>query len=574
MPQPSLTLLLQQATLVELGLRMIGVDESLPLHAVRAIREAAGAEAACAFVARGDQLVLEARSGDWPSSEPVPRDHPYAQAALAADGARPITAAPPQGWPSGRTGFTVRLGHADRPLGFVAAYGARAAALAADALPAEGVRFAESVAMILTGTLERAATARELRESEARARAVLETTVDGVITIGVDGTVESFNPAAERIFGYEAAEVVGRNVHVLMPEPYRAEHDGYLEAYRTTGRRKIIGIGREVRGRRKDGSTFPMDLAVSEVDLGGRTIFTGLVRDISDRVTLERELLRVAEEERRRIGQDLHDGLGQMLTGTALIARSLARQVARGELPTKESAEEVVELIKDADVYARRLARGLAPVELDGEGLSAALERLAKNAQHFFGIACSSEETVDPSTSPARLSSEAAANLFRIAQEAVSNAVRHGKARSVQIRLSWTPDYLRLRVHDDGRGFEAELVEGGRRSGAGDEGASPAGLESNPQRVSPVVLPSSGSSGGCPMGHGTSPTGDAPPPSGRTRPQPAGSAAAQDESRGMGLHIMRYRAHVAGGSLEIASRPGSGTTVSCSLPLSSLRGTE
>ena len=129
-----------------------------------------------------------------------------------------------------------------------------------------------------------------LRESDALARAILATTVDGIITIDAQGHVETFNPAAERIFGYDAAEVIGKNVHVLMPEPYHSEHDGYIQAYHQTGRRRIIGIGREVTGRRKDGSTFPMDLAVSEVALpGGGRIFTGLVRDISGRRELEQE---------------------------------------------------------------------------------------------------------------------------------------------------------------------------------------------------------------------------------------------------------------------------------------------
>src|SRR5690606_33902293 len=148
-----------------------------------------------------------------------------------------------------------------------------------------------------------------------------------------------------------AGEVAGRNVSVLMPEPYRSEHDGYLAAYRETGRRRIIGIGREVVGRRRDGSTFPMDLAVSEGALPTRRLFTGVVRDISERRELEQEVLRVAEEERRRIGQDLHDGLGQALTGTALIARGLARQL-RGAAPpppaeAADEVEEVARLVKE-----------------------------------------------------------------------------------------------------------------------------------------------------------------------------------------------------------------------------------
>jgi PAS domain S-box-containing protein len=126
-------------------------------------------------------------------------------------------------------------------------------------------------------------------ESEARLRAVVDNAVDGIITIDEHGTVVDFNPAAQRLFGYEPEELVGQNVKMLMPEPYRREHDGYLRNYRETGNRKIIGIGREVSGRRKDGTIFPLDLAVSEVHFGGRRLFTGIVRDITDRKRVEEE---------------------------------------------------------------------------------------------------------------------------------------------------------------------------------------------------------------------------------------------------------------------------------------------
>lgn len=138
------------------------------------------------------------------------------------------------------------------------------------------------------------------RESRARAqserhlRAVVETVLDGLITIDGQGMVQSFNPAAVRIFGYEPEEVIGRNVRMLMPEPYHSEHDKYLHNYLATGDARVIGIGREVSGRRKDGSVFPMELGVNEMQVGGR-MFVGTVRDISQRKAAE-EALRLSEE--------------------------------------------------------------------------------------------------------------------------------------------------------------------------------------------------------------------------------------------------------------------------------------
>src|SRR5438105_1148533 len=148
-----------------------------------------------------------------------------------------------------------------------------------------------------------------LQESEARMRAILQTAVDAIITIEERGIIESVNPAAEQMFGYEAAELIGKNVKVLMPSPYREEHDGYIANYCRTGRARIIGIGREVVGQRRDGTVFPMDLAVSEVRFGDKRLFTGFVRDLTDRKNLEQEVLNISDREQRRIGQDLHDGL-------------------------------------------------------------------------------------------------------------------------------------------------------------------------------------------------------------------------------------------------------------------------
>ena len=117
-----------------------------------------------------------------------------------------------------------------------------------------------------------------VRGQAERLRAILETSVEGIITIDERGTIESFNRASETIFGYPAAEVVGKNVSVLMAAPHREQHDGYIENYKQTGHAKIIGIGRETFARKKDGTLFPIDLSVSEVKLSDRRIFTGFIR--------------------------------------------------------------------------------------------------------------------------------------------------------------------------------------------------------------------------------------------------------------------------------------------------------
>jgi PAS domain S-box-containing protein len=130
-----------------------------------------------------------------------------------------------------------------------------------------------------------------VREGEKRIRAILDNVVDGIITIDQQGTIESFNPAACNIFGYSPAEVVGQNIKMLMPEPYQGQHDTYIRNYLDGGQAKIIGIGREVTGLRKDGSIFPMELAVGEIGLGQRRLFTGIVRDITERKRAEEALV-------------------------------------------------------------------------------------------------------------------------------------------------------------------------------------------------------------------------------------------------------------------------------------------
>lgn len=167
----------------------------------------------------------------------------------------------------------------------------------------EGGRFFTGIVRDIS---ERKRAEVDIRDSEAKTRAILETAVDGILSIDESGLILSANRAAERLFEYTAKEMVGQNVTMLMPEPYHSEHDGYLLRYRTTGERRIIGIGREVQGRRKDGSVFPMDLAVGEAVVGERRIFTGIIRDITERKKANEEL-RQSEERFRLLIDNVRD---------------------------------------------------------------------------------------------------------------------------------------------------------------------------------------------------------------------------------------------------------------------------
>jgi PAS domain S-box-containing protein len=295
---------------------------------------------------------------------------------------------------------------------------------------------------------ERKQAEQDLSESRERLRTVLETAADAILTINQSGVVESVNSAAERLFGYAAAEMVGRNVNLLMPSPYREEHDGYLRRFLATGVARIIGTGREVRCRRKDGSIFPADLAVSVVAHLG--LYTGILHDATARKELERQVLEAATAEQQRIGQELHDSVGQELTALGLLAEGLVESL-RGQEPASGLAVRVAAGLKRTLGEVRTLSRGLVPVDVGASGLMAALAELAAHTGEAAGVRC-----VFDCPEPVPVEDDLTAkHLYRIAQEAVANALRHGRARQVLIGLEGDDQGLELRVCDDGVGIAA-----------------------------------------------------------------------------------------------------------------------
>ena len=216
-----------------------------------------------------------------------------------------------------------------------------------------------------------------LPEREALLRAILETSPDGLITINEVGLIQSFNPAAERMFGYDAAEVIGRNVSCLMPDPYREEHDGYLERFRRTGEKRIIGIGREVLGQRKDGTIFPLELAVGQVQAAGRQFFAGFLKDVSARQQSEQ---RLEELQAELIHVSRLSAMGEMASAlahelnqplTAIInysqtAHGLAEsRLAEGSGDLVSLLEKTVQQASRAGQIIRRLRQFIAKGETD-----------------------------------------------------------------------------------------------------------------------------------------------------------------------------------------------------------------
>ena len=309
----------------------------------------------------------------------------------------------------------------------------------------------------MTGKSEPATERQELRQmreevsaSHERLRGVMETAVNAIITMNEDRIIETINPATQRIFGYAEEELIGKNIKMLMPAPFAENHDRYVKNYLKTGEKKIIGIGREAVAMRKDGSLFSIDLSIGEVILPDkRRVFTGIIRDLSDRKELEEKILRISEEEQHRIGQDIHDDLCQQLAAIGCLAKVSHQQLMRAGSPEAENLAEIVRLITGANTRAREMSRGLMPVVLDSAGLMDALDELASSTERVFRVSCPFR--CDP---PVKVKDNTVAiQVYRIAQEAVANAIKHSKADRIELTLSLAGGTLMLTIRDNGIGI-------------------------------------------------------------------------------------------------------------------------
>jgi len=199
-------------------------------------------------------------------------------------------------------------------------------------------------------------------------QALLSAAVDGIIVIDALGSIQIINPACERLFGYTPEEIVGHNVNVLMPSPYREQHDEYLRHYRQTGERRIIGIGREVMGQRKDGSTFPMYLSVGQAKVEGKDIYVGIIRDLTERVRDERRLQEVQAEllhvsrlsAMGQMGSALAHELNQPLTAIMNYCKAAIRTLEQtGDDPRNAKVLQLVGKAVDQTARAGNIIKNL-----------------------------------------------------------------------------------------------------------------------------------------------------------------------------------------------------------------------
>jgi PAS domain S-box-containing protein len=278
--------------------------------------------------------------------------------------------------------------------------------------------------------------ARALAESEQRLRAVLDTASDAILSLDADGKIVSANPAVVRLFGVEERELVGQPLTVLLdglPGPTEA-------AWRSLRSRARPSC--ELTGVRSDGSTLPVEIALGAA--GDR--FTAILRDISDRRQLETRILESREQVQRQIGQDLHDGVGQLLTGVAFLAKGLASAGPRADAA---QLSRLVDLINEAIEQVRLVAKGLLPMHLDDRSLRRMLEELAQQTNQLTGVKCSLE--IDPDADDA--DAQTKVHLVMIAREAIANAIKHGAAHRIVLRVTRVGDRQVLSVEDDGPGF-------------------------------------------------------------------------------------------------------------------------
>ncbi|USQ94482.1 PAS domain-containing sensor histidine kinase [Caulobacter sp. RL271] len=334
----------------------------------------------------------------------------------------------------------------------------------------------EGYGVVVRDATDQRASERALRASANHLQSILSTVPDAMIVIDDHGLILSFSAAAERLFGYAEADVVGRNVRMLMPSPDRERHDGYLQRYVDTGERRIIGLGRVVTGQRRDGSTFPMELAVGEAKGEGQRVFTGFIRDLTERYrteakleTLQAELIHVSRVSAMgAMASTLAHELNQPITAVANYVQGVRGLLTRPEpddLPMiLEALDDAVSEALRAGHIVRRLREFVARGEVDRtvQDLSALVREsvaLGLVGARVHGV--EAEVSLDPVAGRVLVDKvqiqQVLVNLARNAVEAMADSPERRLWFSSQAQAD---GLVRLTVADSGPGIPDDVIEG------------------------------------------------------------------------------------------------------------------
>jgi two-component system CheB/CheR fusion protein len=307
-----------------------------------------------------------------------------------------------------------------------------------------------------------------LVQADERMRSVVNHVVDGIISIDERGTITTFNPAAERIFGYRADEAIGQNVRMLMPEPYRGEHDGYVSNYLQTGRAKIIGIGREVVGQRKDGTVFPMELAISVFRLDGERHFTGIVRDITERKRMEQELQErlheLAEADRQKneflamLAHELRNPLAPMRNALHVLSMpGVPEDTAERALAMMgRQLNHLIRLVDDL-LDVSRIIQGKIELRKELVDIASVVGRAAETAQPVIDARRHRLSVLLPDA-PLFIEADPL-RLAQVIANLLTNASKYSPPGSpIEVSVSEAGDDVLIRVRDQGIGIAPELL--------------------------------------------------------------------------------------------------------------------
>jgi two-component system sensor kinase len=341
----------------------------------------------------------------------------------------------------------------------------------------------ESVCNGLATSIARKQAVAALQASEMRTRAIVESSLDAVVTMDERGIITGWNSQAASMFGYQEQEIRGRLLSdTILPSRYREAHNTGLQRYLASGHGPILNRRVEMSALHKDGREFPIELSVTALTIEGHKVFSAFLRDISERKQAERALkeayeqlrdltrrLTEAEEiERKRLARELHDEFGQALTGLKFDVAWLTKQLSRptkaaGAADLKSKAVGMSQAIDGLIRSVRATAASLRPGVLDDLGLVAALEWLATSFHDRTRLPC--ELTINPSIRDTPVDVALATTVFRGAQELLTNVMRHAHASKAGIRLTHEHDQLVLTIFDNGRGLRPEQWKEGRSLG-------------------------------------------------------------------------------------------------------------